>query len=114
MTLCFEKLDEQELNVALRDLSCHESLDVKELFANYKKEENEILLNSENSSAKIMSAVFLKNDDHQEIQSIIRHQKPSCKSFQKIKNILRDGSKGIFQGKVYVSKEAQKTDFGFK
>ena len=57
-----------------------------------------------------MSAVFLKNDDHQEIQSIIRHQKPSCKSFQKIKNILRDGSKGIFQGKVYVSKEAQKTD----
>ena len=41
MTLCFEKLDEQELNVALRDLSCHESLDVKELFANYKKEENE-------------------------------------------------------------------------
>ena len=41
MTLCFEKLDEQELNVALRDLSCHESLDVKELFANYKKEEKE-------------------------------------------------------------------------
>ena len=29
---------------------------------------------------------------------------------KKIKNILRDGSKGIFQGKVYVSKEAQKTD----
>ena len=78
--------------------------------AKFKKEENEILLNSENSSAKIMSAVFLKNDDHQEIQSTIRHQKPNCKSFQKIKNILTDGSKGIFQGKVYVSKEAQKTD----
>ena len=76
----------------------------------FKKEENEILLNSENSSAKIMSAVFLKNDEHQEIQSTIRHQKPNCKSFQKIKNILKDGSKGIFQGKVYVSKEAQKTD----
>ena len=41
MTLCFEKLDEQELNVALRDLSSHENLDVKELFANYKKEESE-------------------------------------------------------------------------
>ena len=39
------------------------------------------------SSAKIMSAVFLKNDEHQEIQSTIRHQKPNCKSFQKIKNI---------------------------
>ena len=76
----------------------------------FKKEDIEIYLDSENSSAKIMSAVFLKNDDHQEIQSIIRHKKPDCKSFQKIKNILKDGSKGIFQGKVYVSKEAQKTD----
>ena len=76
----------------------------------FKKEESEIFLNSENSSAKIMSAVFLKNDDHQEIQSTIRHKKPNCKSFQKIKNILKDESKGIFQGKVHVSKEAQKTD----
>ena len=76
----------------------------------FKKEDSEISLNSEDSSAKIMSAVFLKNDDHQEIQSTIRHKKPNCKSFQKIKNILKDGSKGIFQGKVHVSKEAQKTD----
>ena len=76
----------------------------------FKKEESEIFLNSENSSAKIMSAVSLKNDDHQEIQSTIRHKKPNCKSFQKIKNILKDESKGIFQGKIHVSKEAQKTD----
>ena len=76
----------------------------------FKKEDSEISLNSEDSSAKILSAVFLKNDDHQEIQSTIRHKKPNCKSFQKIKNILKDGSKGIFQGKVHVSKEAQKTD----
>ena len=41
MTLCFEKLDEGELNVVLRDLSSHENLDVKELFASYKKEEHE-------------------------------------------------------------------------
>ena len=76
----------------------------------FKKEDSEISLNSEDSSAKILSAVFLKNDDHQEIQSTIKHKKPNCKSFQKIKNILKDGSKGIFQGKVHVSKEAQKTD----
>ena len=32
------------------------------------------------------------------------------KSYQKIKKILRNKSKGIFQGKIYVSDIAQKTD----
>ena len=41
MSLSFETLDEQELIVVLRDLSSHESLDVKELFAEYKKDEKE-------------------------------------------------------------------------
>ena len=41
MNLSFETLDEQELIVVLRDLSSHESLDVKELFAQYKKDERE-------------------------------------------------------------------------
>ena len=38
------------------------------------------------------------------------HSRPHCKSHQKIKNILLENSKGIFQGKVFVSKDAQKTD----
>ena len=41
MTLCLETIDQNELNVVLRDLSSHESLDVKELFAEYKKEEKD-------------------------------------------------------------------------
>ena len=38
------------------------------------------------------------------------HSQPHCKSHQKIKNILLENSKGIFQGKVLVSDKAQKTD----
>ena len=38
------------------------------------------------------------------------HNQPHCKSHQKIKNVLQDNSKGIFQGKVLVSDNAQKTD----
>ena len=38
------------------------------------------------------------------------HSRPHCKSHQKIKNILLEKSKGIFQGKVLVSNAAQKTD----
>ena len=38
------------------------------------------------------------------------HSRPHCKSHQKIKNILLENSKAIFQGKVLVSSAAQKTD----
>ena len=40
----------------------------------------------------------------------MRHAKPNCKSYQKIKNILTDSSRAVFQGKVKVLDEAQKTD----
>ena len=35
--LFFEKYDDQEINLILRDLSIHEKLDVKELFKKPKK-----------------------------------------------------------------------------
>ena len=35
---------------------------------------------------------------------------PNCKSYQKIKNVLEDDSKGIYQGKILVKDIAQKTD----
>ncbi|MFL2801769.1 MAG: SufB/SufD family protein [Paracoccaceae bacterium] len=40
----------------------------------------------------------------------ISHQQESCISRQIIKNALTNGAKAIFQGKIYVSPKAQKTD----
>ncbi len=76
----------------------------------FKKEDNELSLKSENSSADIYSASILKNKEHQEIKTVMKHVKPNCKSYQKIKNILTDSSRAVFQGKVKVLDEAQKTD----
>ena len=76
----------------------------------FKKEDNELSFKSENSSADIYSASILKNKEHQEIKTVMRHAKPNCKSYQKIKNILTDSSRAVFQGKVKVLDEAQKTD----
>ena len=76
----------------------------------FNKQDIKIDLEGKNSNCEIKSALFLNNDDHHEIKTLVNHMVPNCKSFQKIKNILKDGSKGIFQGKVHVSKEAQKTD----
>jgi len=76
----------------------------------FRKDDFKISLNGENSFAKVNSAMILKEDEHQELKTEMFHKEPNCKSYQKIKNILTEKSKGIFQGKIYVTDRAQKTD----
>ncbi len=40
----------------------------------------------------------------------IDHAKPNCNSFEVFKTILRDTATGIFNGKIFVYEDAQKTD----
>ena len=74
------------------------------------KIEIEINLNKDNSSCSIYSALNLLEGQHQEIKTRINHNSPNCKSYQKIKNVLNDKSRGVYQGKIFVNKIAQKTD----
>ncbi len=76
----------------------------------FRKDDYEIFLDGENSFAKINSAAILKKSQHHEIKTKMSHSEPNCESYQKIKNILLNDSKGIFQGKVLVSDRAQKTN----
>ena len=76
----------------------------------FNKIDIECDLHEENSSCNVLSALFLNKDEHQEIKTLINHLAPNCKSYQRVKNILNTGSKGIFQGKIYVKDNAQKTD----
>ena len=52
----------------------------------------------------------LKNNQHHEIRSIINHLAENTKSYQLIKSVLGKESKAIYQGKIFVSSKAQKTD----
>ena len=76
----------------------------------FNKVEIEIDLNEENGSCSVYSALNLLSTEHQEIKTRINHNAPNCKSFQKIKNVLNDKSKGVYQGKIFVESVAQKTD----
>ena len=94
------------------------SLEGKSNYENYilssglklNKIEIEIDLNKDNSKCSVYSALNLQEDQHQEIKTRINHNSPNCKSYQKIKNVLNDKSKGVYQGKIFVEKRAQKTD----
>ncbi len=76
----------------------------------FNKLDIEINLNEENSNSSVFSALNLMNNEHQEIKTRINHNTPHCHSYQKVKNVLNDESKGVYQGKIFVKNIAQKTD----
>ena len=67
-------------------------------------------LNDQYSSAFINGVINLKNSQHHEIKTNINHLAENTKSYQLIKTVLNDNSKGIFQGKIFVDQKAQKTN----
>ncbi len=78
--------------------------------SNFFKNEINCNLKGEYSSAFVNGIFSLNKDKHHEIRTIINHLTENTKSFQLIKSVLEDGSKAVYQGKIFVNSEAQKTD----
>ena len=76
----------------------------------FNKLDIEINLNQEHAKSTVFSSLNLLKSEHQEIKTRINHNSQNCQSYQKIKNVLNDQSKGVYQGKIFVKKTAQKTD----
>ncbi|MFA5898507.1 MAG: Fe-S cluster assembly protein SufD [Hyphomicrobium sp.] len=58
-----------------------------------------------------LSGVFLaRHNEHIDTTLIIDHAVPQCVSREQFKGVLEDEARGIFQGKVIVRPDAQKTD----
>ena len=62
------------------------------------------------SSCFINGIMLLNGDQHHELKTNVNHKYENCKSSQLIKSVLLDNSRGTFQGKIYVNKNAQKTN----
>ena len=67
-------------------------------------------LNNSYGSIALNGIIDLDNKKHHEIKTVINHNEENCKSYQLIKSVLSENSKGIYQGKIYVNSKAQKTD----
>ena len=62
-------------------------------------------------SSAFINGIFLLSDDrHHEVRTTINHLIENTKSYQLIKSVLDDSSKAVYQGKIFVDSEAQKTD----
>ncbi len=99
-------------NYLKSDLEQNANLDNYILSAGLKfnKMDIDINLNEEYAKSSIFSALSLTSDEHQEIKSCLNHNFKNCQSYQKIKNVLNDQSRGVYQGKIFVKQDAQKTD----
>ena len=78
--------------------------------AKFLKNDINCSLNKDHGSIFINGIINLENENHHEIKTIVNHNEENCKSYQLIKCVLNDNSKGIYQGKIFVDSKAQKTD----
>jgi Fe-S cluster assembly protein SufD len=62
------------------------------------------------ASCFVNGLILLNNEQHHELKTNINHRYEHCKSSQLVKSVLLDKSSGTYQGKIYVEKDAQKTD----
>jgi len=78
--------------------------------ANFVKNEIHCDLLESFSSCFVNALIFLRNQQHHELKTNINHKHEHCKSSQLVKSVLLDKSNGTYQGKIFVAKDAQKTN----
>jgi Fe-S cluster assembly protein SufD len=62
------------------------------------------------TEARVSGAFMLGGKQHADTRLVIDHQVPQCTSRELFKCVMDDHARGIFQGKVIVQRDAQKTD----
>ena len=66
--------------------------------------------NDEGSECMLNGLFMIGDEQLFDVHTMIDHAKPHCNSHEHYKGILQDKSKGVFNGKVMVRQDAQKTN----
>ena len=69
-----------------------------------------IFQNDERIESSIKGITIIDENQHVDHNTLIHHRKPNCNSYQDYKGIFGGKSVGVFNGRVLVEKEAQKTN----
>ncbi len=64
----------------------------------------------ERLTSTLNGITIIEGKQHVDHHTLVRHAAANCESFQDYKGIFSGNSTGVFNGKVYVEKEAQKTN----
>ena len=64
----------------------------------------------ERIDSTLKGVTLIGDKQHVDHYTLVHHATPNCESHQNYKTILNDSATGVFNGKIFVEKEAQKTD----
>jgi len=100
------------MNNTFFDLKRNSRLKVNVLTFNGGMIRNEfhVDLNDEGAEADIEGLYLMDKKQHVDNQVYMNHNKPNCNSNELFKGILDDEAEGVFNGYVYVARDAQKTN----
>ncbi len=74
------------------------------------RNDTNILLDDEHSTGNLYGLYLTEGSQHVDNHTLIDHAKPNCQSNEMYKGVLNDSSRGVFNGKVFVREDAQKTN----
>lgn len=78
--------------------------------AGFGRAEYHVDLTGEGAEADLSGVALLRGKQHTDTTIVVNHIVPHGTSSQFFKHILEDQSRGVFQGKIHVFKDAQKTN----
>lgn len=91
----------QDANYRAFSFTADVALARNQVFASYS---------GENAKVDISGAFLARGEEHIDNTLVVTHEVPGCESRELFKGVLDDKARGVFQGKVIVHPEAQKTD----
>jgi Fe-S cluster assembly protein SufD len=90
-------------NVILRDFTLTSG-------ARVNRQNGTFNFEGEGSDARVSGAYLLSGKQHADTRLVVDHKLPRCISRELFKCVMDDHARGVFQGKVVVERDAQKTD----
>lgn len=78
--------------------------------ASFVRNDINVRLDDETVESHLYGVTLTSDKQHVDNHTIVDHMKPHCESYEWYKNILQDSSTAVFNGKIFVREDAQKTN----
>lgn len=78
--------------------------------AGFGRADFNVTMGGQGAECDLSGLTLLAGKQHSDTTIVVDHIAPHCRSSQFFKTVLNDQSRGVFQGKIHVHKDAQKTD----
>lgn len=78
--------------------------------ASFVRHDINVRLDDEDVESHLYGINLISEDQFVDVHTIVDHMKPNCESYEWYKNITQDSSTAVFNGKIFVREDAQKTN----